>query len=247
MNLATTLVDTYLTIEDASVLDTSGNPVLGTTPEDATPISNLRVDDTRPDLLGFDLDLDSGNLTLTFSETVLATSINPTGFTIQRLQSLTLVGENASLFYTLTEGNVTTLENTVLVLQITNSDLNQLKRRSRLATDQTTTFLSITEDAVTDASGNKVAPTTSLNATGVTNYTEDTTPPDLLSFNLDLNMGQLTLRFSETVNASTLNLPLFTFQDACPSPTDLIPGTNSTNGTSSSNTTNITSYTLTGN
>ena len=247
LDLATTLVNTYLTIEEASVLDTSGNPVLGTTPEDATAISNLRVDDTRPDLLGFDLDLDSGNLTLTFSETVLATSINPTAFTIQRLQSLTLIAENASLFYTLTEGNVTTLENTVLVLQITNSDLNQLKRRSRLATDQTTTFLSITEDAVTDASGNKVTPTTSLNATRVTNYTEDTTPPDLLSFYLDLNMGQLTLRFSETVNASTLNLPLFTFQDACPSPTDLIPGTNSTNGTSSSNTTNITSYTLTGN
>jgi len=247
LDLATDLADTYLTIEEASVLDTSGNPVLGSTPEDATAISDLTEDGTRPELLAFDLDLDSGNLTLTFSETVLATSLNPTAFTFQSLESLALMAENRSLFYTLTEGNVTTLENTVLVLQIPNSDLNQLKRRSRLATDQSNTFLSITEDAVTDASGNKLTPIPSLNATRVTNYTEDSTPPDLVSFNVDLNMGQLILRFSETVNASTISLPSFTFQDTCPSPVDLINNTNTTNGTNSTNTTDISSYTLTGN
>ena len=247
LDLATDLADTYLTIEEASVLDTSGNPVLGSTPEDATAISDLTEDGTRPELLAFDLDLDSGNLTLTFSETVLATSLNPTAFTFQSLESLALMAENRSLFYTLTEGNVTTLENTVLVLQIPNSDLNQLKRRSRLATDQSNTFLSITEDAVTDASGNKLTPIPSSNATRVTNYTEDSTPPDLVSFNVDLNMGQLILRFSETVNASTISLPSFTFQDTCPSPVDPINNTNTTNGTNSTNTTDISSYTLTGN
>ena len=244
LDLATDIADTYIDIREGSILDTSGNPVLGTSPEDAIPVTELRPDVTNPELLGFDLDIDSGCLTMTFSETVLPTSLDPTAFTIQNSDSLTL--ENGSLFYTLTGGNVTVIQNTVLKLKMPNTDLNQLKRRSLLATSDNDSFLSITEDAVTDSSGNSVIPVPSAAAVAVSNYTEDTTLPELLSFNLDLNIGQLLLRFSETVNSSTLNLPFFTFQNSCPSPLDFANETNATNSTNSTET-DFDLYTLTGN
>lgn len=244
LDLATGTADTYIDIREAAILDTSGNPVLEISPEDAIPATELRPDVTRPELLTFDLDIDSGCLTITFSESVLPTSLDPTAFTIQNSNSSTL--ENGSLFYTLTNGSVTVLQNTVLKLLMPNSVLNQLKRRSLLATSADDSFLSITDSAVTDSSRNPVIEVPSTNAVAVSNYTEDTTLPELLSFNLDLNIGQLLLRFSETVNSSTLNLPFFTFQDSCPIPLDFDNETNATNSTETIDT-DFNSYNLTGN
>ena len=238
LDLATSINNTYIDIIAASILDTSENPVVVITPEEAIPVTELSTDSSKPQLRGFDLDVNSGKLTLTFSETVLASSVDPAAITIQSLETILLDSTNSSLFYTLTSGNITALENVVLQLQMTNSDLNQIKRRSRLATAEDSTYLSITEDAVTDANGNMVVPVLSTNATRVSNYTEDSTPPELVSYNLDLNMGELILRFSETVNSSTINLPYFTLQDSCPTPINITNSTNSTNASS---------YTLTGN
>lgn len=215
----------------------------------AIAVTDITTDATKPELVGFDLDLNSGSLTITFSETVLPTSVTPSAITVQGLESLELTAGNRSFFFTLTRlTNATSLSNTVLRLQLSNSDLNEIKARSCLATSGADSYLSLTERAFTDVFRNYIVPVPSSNASSVSNYTEDSSPPQLMSFNVDLNQGQIVFRFSETVNATTLHQPSFTLCDSCP--TDL-NSTNATaladNSTNSTNETDFTMYTLRGN
>ncbi|CAI8014680.1 hypothetical protein GBAR_LOCUS9168 [Geodia barretti] len=216
LDLGTTENNTYLDLADASVEDTSGNPVVNVSSEAALEATNVIPDETRPALITFHLDMNSGNLTLSFSETVSPESVQYTAYTLQAQQSLTLNMDNAGLFYTLTNGSVSIITNTELVITLVNSDLNQIKRRPMLATEEENTYMSFTEAAVKDTSGNAISPNASSSAVIAGNYTEDTTPPELLSFNLDLNIGQLILRFSETVNTTTLTVPSLQISDVCP-------------------------------
>ena len=80
--------------------------------------------------------------------------------------------------------------------------MNEVKRLLRLATSNVTTFIELSEFVVRDAAGNMNLPT---NETQVQLFTPDTTRPELISFDLDLSLDILTLSFSETVSAITLD------------------------------------------
>ncbi len=79
---------------------------------------------------------------------------------------------------------ITSVENTILLLRMTNADLNQVKRRSRLATEEANTYVSMTENAASDTAGNLAVPVVSENATRVSNYTAESTPPQLLTYDM---------------------------------------------------------------
>jgi hypothetical protein len=216
LDLATAENNTYLDLVEASVEDTSGNPVLNVSSEAALAATSVVPDETSPLLVEFHLDMNSGNMTLSFSETVSADLVQYTAYTVQAQKSLALNMDNNGLYYTLTSGSVLTIANTQLVITLTNSDLNEIKRRPMLATNENNTYLSFTESAIQDTSSNFIVPNISTSAVEVGNYTKDTTPPELISFNLDLNLGQLILRFSETVNTTTLMVPSLQISDVCP-------------------------------
>ena len=216
LDLGTTPNNTYLDLLESSVEDTSGNPVVNVSSSAALEATSVTPDQTRPTLVEFHLDMNSGNMTLSFSETISTDSVQYTEYTVQARESLALIMDNAGLFYTLTNGSVTTITNTQLVITLVNSDLNEIKRRPMLASEANNTYLSFTETAIRDTSNNLVSPNTSTNAVSVMNYTKDSTPPELISFSLDLNIGQLILRFSETVNTTTLIVPSLQISDVCP-------------------------------
>jgi hypothetical protein len=226
LELTTNENNTFLAIDEGSVLDVSGNPLQFINLTDAIHVTVFIPDTTSPTLISYSLDMNNGQLNLTFSESVLSYTLTSTGFTVQNSRSLPLIDSN--LYYTLRNLNVTVdrLDNTVISMIVNNSDLNQIKRRPKLAINRNTTYLSITKEAINDTNMNSVSPIPSTNALIASEYVKDTTPPTLFGFDLDLNNGQLVLRFSETVNSSTLNLDYLTFK--------------------SDNTTNATAYNITG-
>ena len=75
-----------------------------------------------------------------------------------------------------------------------------------------TTYLAITTNFINDTSMNPVNLISYNDALLASDHVEDTTPPTMTGFDFDLNNGQLVLRFSETVNRSTLNLDNLTFK-----------------------------------
>ncbi|KAL5488651.1 hypothetical protein EMCRGX_G017627 [Ephydatia muelleri] len=156
--LATSNMTTYLSVVFGSVLDMAGNPVVGIR---SLQVTAYWADVTPPQLVAFDLNINTGLLALQFSETVNASSLVVSKLVLQSNQSYA-----------------------VPFLAVSNSSVARLLQICRVTL---------------------VAPISNTSALHVRNLTVDTNPPSLGSFNLDMNVGIITLYFNETVRVSTLN------------------------------------------
>ena len=146
-------------------------------------------------------------ITLTFSETVDILSFDPTGLTLQNLES------SPSSSFTLTGGNISTSSGPVLKVSMTASDINRISGISNLATSVNDVYLSITRETIRDTSNNRVRLIPTSAALQAYAFNLDVANPSLLAFDLDLNSGRIFLSFDEFVNISTLQVSELTLQD----------------------------------
>ena len=240
-NLATNERDTLLIITNTTIWDNAGNPVVARTHQQSPSVNGFTADTTRPELASFDLDMDDGRLILTFTETVqIIDSLDVTQITLQNMLSI----ENDSLSqYSLTDSPPfpsTSMDNDsrVVTIRLGFTDLNAIKYRSSLATNVNSTFLSLTNLTVVDLRGNMVEGVETDSAQQARIVTPDSSNPVLLSFFLNMNTTTLTLIFNETVNASSLDVSIQHSSQSSSSyhssPLYLTPGDNETH-TSSDN------------
>ena len=207
-NLGTSTFNTYIVLKNTTIRDMTGNYLQAITSDDAQRATNHVVDRRRPRLISFDLDVATRSLLLSFSETVNASSFNATELVFQ--------GSNASdaATYRLRDhGDSSQQDGLTINLTITNNDMNEIKKRP-LASNENNTFLSFGSGLVADKARNAITAVGITSAIPVRRFVEDNVPPELLSFDVDLHDGYFLLRFSETVNTSTLVVPRFTFQDS---------------------------------
>ena len=210
--LVTSLDDILLSVTTYGVHDYNGNRL---TPISSTSPLQIRSQDMSPPmLLSWSIDMDAGQLLLTFSETVDITTLDPTQFTL-------LAAPNSDSAYTLTAGFAALLPTeTGVALQMSVADVNEIKARLGLASFLANSYLSITSSAIEDANENAVTPISRMSPLPPLDFLRDTTPPVLLFFALDLNIGLLTLTFDETVDSSSFDPFGFTLINARSSPTD---------------------------
>ena len=99
-------------------------------------------------------------------------------------------------------------------IQITNDDLNEIKART-IANEAVTTWLVFPSTLIYDMNMQPVDERINgLNAAAVDNYVDDTTPPQLVSYSLNLTSGEISFVFTETVNVEdTLNQLQLTLQN----------------------------------
>lgn len=181
---------TFLVLSPA-VLDIASNLVIEVPSSNALPVTRYTQDTTPPMLVEFDLDMFSAVLTLRFDETVNATSIDA-----ERIQFV-----NMNLQYTLTGGSSNSLFSSEVTFMLTPADHNGLKAIDDLAVIMNNTFISLLSGAILDMNSN---PNSIVRAEPVTNFVKDTEPPSLTTYDVDMNVGSLTLSFDETVNVSSL-------------------------------------------
>ena len=81
--LATSLDTTYLSFTSGAVTDYSNNEIAAVSPSVAILASSFTPDTDRPTLESFELHIGSGQLTMTFSETVNQLSLNTSLITFQ--------------------------------------------------------------------------------------------------------------------------------------------------------------------
>ena len=142
-SLYTAMANTYLNLDEGFVLDLNNNPL---EPAINVIALNFTEDMGSPMLTSFDFDLNEGLLSLLFSETVNASSFNPSGITIQSVHNATIATDQ----YTLTGGLLTSLvDSTILTLQVTTVDLDIIKARG-IALENVTTWLTMTSNTVLD-------------------------------------------------------------------------------------------------
>ncbi|CAI8020046.1 hypothetical protein GBAR_LOCUS12006 [Geodia barretti] len=113
----------------------------------------------------------------------------------------------------LTGGSTTSDNGYETELLLTEMDLNQIKKRTGLATERNNTYISLAAEFISDNAGQPVTPIVTSRSQKADEYVPDTTQPFLRQFVLDVNEGKLTLSFSETVNISTIDPTAITLQN----------------------------------
>jgi len=73
--LATQRNNTYVSLEPGFIEDVSGNPVQSISVAERALAGAFSADTTKPDLTGFDLDMDTGLMTFTFNEVMRLDSL----------------------------------------------------------------------------------------------------------------------------------------------------------------------------
>ena len=200
--IATTRLNTFVSLSSSSLKDLAGNGVEAILATNAKGVGTLTPDGVAPTLQTYSLDMDgSGQLLLTFSEAVQGSTLDSS--------LITLVGTGTQ--YTLTGGSTTSGNSPTIIVDLTAADLNAIKKNTALATSKSTTSLLFSRDLIRDMAGNVINATT---ATSLVQFTADTTEPTLTSYSVGLAGTpaalQLTMTFSEVVNASTFDLSQIT-------------------------------------
>ena len=218
--LGTTVNDTYITATSQVVNDMFTNPLVPIHTTSALAATLVIADKTPPVLKAYDLDMNTGTITFSFSESVNASTFDPSQVTLQSGPVTTAYTTN----YTLTgfsnnQSLVSMVSETIIVFQISTTDLNNIKMMVTMATSQNNTYLSLTSGFVQDQSKNAIVSISSAAGQQVQKYTPDTTCPPLDAFQLDLNLGLLSLTFGEPVNSSVLNTSQIVVQNLKVTPT----------------------------
>merc|ERR1719272_1595108 len=148
-----------------------------------------------------------GELMLEFTTSVSISSLEPTAITIQNdvsssaqnFDSYTLTGDGNCLDNSCSKAK-DTANGFDFTIKLSDTDLNAIKKKRKLADHKDRTYLSITSVAIEDLNGRDIIPVgADSGMPAPTNgYTVDSTHPELVSYDIDLSPpGLLKLTFSE--------------------------------------------------
>ena len=228
-SLCTGMTNCYLSISNSSAQDIAGNPVFGIDNQDAQSVSGFTNDTSSPTLMSWNLNLNDSLLELSFSETVNVLTLTPSAITIQNVANRT--ASPSSVAYTLSMLSVLTQNGPLLRVRLSPVDFNNLKALSNLATVRHDSYITFTANAIMDMFNVQVAPVVPGDAVRVARYTPDEVSPYLVSYDLDLDSGEVIMTFSETMDIANIFYPGFTLQSVLnssePGRLSLILGTGS--------------------
>ena len=181
----------YLSITSGFATDMAGNNVI--------PVNNLVSDavigETR--LLSYAFDLNTGTLSLTFSDDISVAATILAEVALQNLQT------SSSVSVELGSSAIMSSDSDVVQVELSRNEVNALKINSFL--DINDYFISFTAYAFTDTDGYAVQPISHFSALQVETFTPDTTGLTLLEFEFDTNGGCLVLTFEEPTAASSVD------------------------------------------
>jgi hypothetical protein len=148
------------------------------------------------------LNVSSGALVFHFSETCDAGSLNITAFML--VNSVTNVTESHHLDL----GKVQIVDAKRITVILSRADMDTIKSISNLCSSQQDCAISAGPNAIVDMNGNTLVEGSAESVLVALDYQR----PEFKSFVLNLNESTLTLRFSEAMRASSLNMSLFRLQ-----------------------------------
>jgi len=210
--LATSAQTTFLSITAQAIADMAliPNQVVPILPTAAKPVAAFTADTVRPNFVGFDVDMSSEQLVLTFDETVNASSLQPTSITL-----LNAASASANRTFTLTGGSVLTTNDVTVRVQLVHTDVNAVTKLRQLFTSGDMSYVSMTWSAITDMAGNAVNAVGAGSALRVSGFTSDSVRPQLVSFSISMNgNGSMSLTFDETVMVSSFDPSKITLQNS---------------------------------
>ncbi len=207
-------------LQAVTITDIAGNPVEIIQFFEGRPVSTFTPDTTPPTLVGFSaFDLNTGRLIVSFDETVNVSSVQVSEVTLAQWYTLPRLTTPP---YSLSEGTIFSENGPMIEIQLSITDLNGIKMNSAICGQPLQCFIQFTTNFLSDMAGNMVAevvlrqiePLVFPLAEIVGNFTDDTTSPNLVSYDFDLNTGELVLTFDEPVVQDGFQASQITCQNA---------------------------------
>lgn len=167
-----------------------------------TPTEEIIPDTNPPAVMSFkSLDLDNGELALSFNQPINTTTLN---FANLSLQSSPFQ-EAITLVVPLSDGNCSDgcEIGRHVTLSMNPSDLDKLKLEDGVCTYISNCYLYYTDPFVEDFGGNAIVKYSYCTNNLLQNLTLDVTSPSLSACSLDLSMDRLTVEFDEPIDASS--------------------------------------------
>ena len=180
-NIGTNPSDSFIVLGGTAVQDVSGNKNVPTTT--ALSAVSVQVDDEGPTVLSFVLNLNNNTLELNFSDVVVVSTLDPSEISFQS----NMVRGDSDSVYTLTGGISNSLNGFVVLIDLTDADVDALNSITDLATNTSNTFITVTAAAIQDVFGFNVISVIPAEALQATEVIEDKVNPSVLLFKLRTN------------------------------------------------------------
>ena len=200
----TSIHNTYITILGSTIDSPSGMDNIPITDGKGLRATAVVFDAVAPELIMFTLDMNNGLAIFTFSDFVDINSLQLIEFVFQD-------NEIARRMYRLTGGSPN-LNCLVLMVMLSNNDLNGIQATQGLVTYIRNTYLIITSNAISDISGNHIEEIPNGNALQAAGFIADSTRPSLRNSTLDRDRGMLSLQFTEFVDTASFQGSQVTLQ-----------------------------------
>jgi len=201
---------TASSVADAStytttLYDTSATANIATASDDV--IAATTADVTAPTVVdNWTLNMNTGIITINFSENMATTNVDETKFTLQQSNDTDTEGE----IYTLTDSTAFWTSSTTIEISLSTTDKNAIKADTGLGISTGTSFLEVVAgNLLTDAAGNALSLTNVTDAACIdaTTYTADTTAPTFTATGTSVNAAgdTVALVFNEPMTTATLS------------------------------------------
>lgn len=177
----------------------------------ATTTFSLSTDDYPPQLLSYSIDCGFGKISLQFNSLIIANTMNMKGIAFQPVPNLSnhsTVSSLSSISLTSSFNNLASQGNTSNLVIYLNSDdyARLLIASSGFFLSSASIYLSLAKNTVFSTFGIAAKDIPQTDALLVSSYIKDTFPPFLLSFELNMNTGNIFLTFSEPIHVSSFRL-----------------------------------------
>ena len=203
LDIGTTTSNTILSTLSGSFSDLSGHY----NHEQSLLASQIIPDSTPTSLITFDLDMNANQIVFTFDDVVNISSAQLTSVSLQN-------NIIASQTVPLTNGTILPPNDFAVRIYLDSQDVISIKANTFIATSVNNSYLILRENAFLDPAGQNVVGIPDGAAIQVSRFTQDSTPPLLVLFNLDMNLGSLFIWFNEPIDESTVRIDYFSIQDS---------------------------------
>ena len=195
--LAESKTSTFVSFEAGFIEDVDTNQIKPVEVASATNVGKYTQDSNKPVVSSFAFDVNAETIKFVFNEPVAKSTVVTKGMIVRSAKT-------GGIEFQLTGHKSRSLSANGLELTVTMlpADVNSLKSTNKLVDDKATTFISVPTTFIKDIAGNTVTEEVQQAAT----YVKDINLPLLAAFELDMNAGTFRLSFSETVDASTVQV-----------------------------------------
>jgi hypothetical protein len=198
----------YLVSTSNLIVDMNSLAVMAVSAPTPMTVTEYVTDSTPPTLLLSSLDMDAATITLSFSETIDASTLKVQHLTVQEYANSS--GSSYTLRHTSGADAMGAADTPNVTFTVDIEDMNAIKELAAfgLAVSKESTYFSITDAFITDVFGLPVVPITDEDAQGAFAYGRDITGPTLERFDLNLD-DYITV---DRINVASISISL-TFKE----------------------------------